>query len=158
MISPDYHIDQLLRVNPIAQIRVYFINFITFFYRKTHLSLHTGLVNKYRKTIIQRLNKTYVLTEGLKSIVRDYDRDQAIRQHDGVETLLIIYRLNFAKIENDDYAVTPLIKSLFEKIIENLYQIEFELRRKAFTDNPVLDDKTLTEHAAHLSLSSQQEP
>jgi len=117
---------------------------------------------RYWKTrIVVKLNKIlgeiYVISEGLKVVVKDFDKEKAAQEHNKAKKVLLNYRSLISKLEKVDFFKNQETKTISENTLSNFYSIEAHIRMLAFSDKPVIpEDESLTEFASRLSLGSLQ--
>ena len=112
----------------------------------------TGLIIKLNK----RLYKVYISSEGLKSVAKDYTKEQALEAYPHYEEMLKDYRQLYSSLEKVHFFNNDTTKDVSEKTLSNFYSLESGTRRTAFADINISTDKHLFEFASRLSLESLQ--
>jgi hypothetical protein len=111
----------------------------------------TGLV----VWINNKLAGWLLTTEGIKSIVKKFDKERAQKEYDSISRGLKGYRTLYSTLEKAKFLNNPETEQLIEGIVSNLYSAEATVRSIAFSESPSDPaDRTLTEFASRLSLGS----
>lgn len=118
------------------------------------IKLHLGI----KRMIIGRINKQLstllIFSEGLKSLVSEYDIQRAKQELPFLEKTLSYFRDIYSDMEQVNFFKNKETELILENILLNFYQIEGELKHKDFTGENSNDDKSLQSFASNLSLAS----
>lgn len=152
MSSINLHINQ---GRPPSRFYLFFIGILGLaflFFQKIRIrNLKTGLI----KIVKKHLTKVYLISEGLKSVVKDFNKDRAEEEYGTAQDIANKLRYMVHKLEEINFFNDKEIKNIAESTILNFYQIEATLRTIAYEDLPAIsEDKELLEFASRISLSS----
>jgi hypothetical protein len=160
MYSANYHIQPNI-LTKLFDLKVYALSSITNIVRSNTLFrtvakhiTHTGFVLGVNKD----LTKIFLITEGLKSVINspEYDKFFAKADHQYSKNSLLNYRQSFARLEKSRFFKNGTTRRLSNSVLDNLYKLEYELRKIAFDDQHSVtpEDSKLRQFASELSLSS----
>jgi hypothetical protein len=150
MSYANYHIDN----NSPNRFYEYIVNFLSFFSSVLNRkNWRTGLVCSFNN----KLAKWHLYSEGLKSVVKKFEKEAALKKHSTVLKMLKDFRSLYSQLEKIKFFKNPETEELIEGIVSNLYSAEASLRNIAYTEDCNNDeDQSLKEFASRLSLGSLQ--
>lgn len=160
MTSLNYHIDQAFPYKLIdakASILSTFRSIIKIFAVR---KWNTGIFLKFYSLLgLNRdLYKLYLITSGILKIHTDnpsLSLEDTKELHQQSKAMLLRFSSTFATLEHKRLFRNKESKQIAENTLSNLYKIEFELRKRAYSEAPIIsEDRNLTEFASALSLSS----
>lgn len=154
MTHSNYHIDFFFSKR-VLNFTVYLLAFISWPFQK--LNLRTGVIVFFKRNITKKLNSIYIISEGLKAIVKNFDADKATQEYDFAKNLLFMYRDLYSKCNNVKFLYSGEIKELCDNTLSNFYDIESHLRRTGFAGITTNDDGHLLDFSSQLSLNSLHE-
>lgn len=151
MISTNYDINSINYGERIVEYRVYLIKVLAFFKKPLiYKTFKTGIIRSFNKTLLFSL----VISEGIKTLVKQYDKATAQRTLSITQLKLKHYKKLYASLEEVKFFDNPETEEIAEKVLLNYYSIEAEVRNKALSDNTLDKDKELQSFASNLSLDS----
>jgi hypothetical protein len=140
----------------LLEYRLYLLSTINKLIKAVHFpSLKTGFFTTNIAKANKRLGSTLLLIEGLKTQIKDYNKEQAVETYPTVQDALKHFRTNiYQRLAADNFFDNLQTQEICDNIFSNLYDIEASLRNLAYTDVDTFEDVSLQEFASNLSLSS----
>ena len=104
--------------------------------RKVLIQVVEWLLNSYLKKLNKLLDETYTDMQGVLVVIKDYSQEEAKRDLPAVRkaiNLLVTYNGYLAQVE---YFKSTEVKEKIDLVISALYDIEIQLKMRAFLGQP----------------------